>query len=334
MKKTLGLSILLAGALTANAQYEVDGYTPRLYGGLHVKAGGVRERVSMQNLEMNYTEAVRNYKISRAQFDNKTSLGFDFQIGYFVDRKAHFGIATGIMYNSYEGTMTVDEMHVEYKSADFRGDVFRQSITATSPIVENYKTTSLTVPLVFKYRTQLSRVVGIMIDAGVLYNLQMKTDYDAASTMRYEAVYKYQTGEGGVKTVYDRNITPEENDWLITVDKYKKDKGDGNEAAYFQSLRDQGYNVSVNENVKKSGTFEYQKGSFGVLLQPSFTFRLNKNLYIDLGAYYMYQEFGNTDANRATRVADKIGTYNSYLNNAIRNWQNSYGGKAGLSVFL
>lgn len=335
MKKVFSLIIALSAGISAYAQYEdADGRIPRLFGSLNFNAGQNAERASFINPASNYTNAVRNYHISRPDFDNEMSYGFDFQLGYFFDKHAHFGIATGIMYSAHKGTMTVDYAHVEYQSTDFNGDVFRQVITSTQPMKESLKSTNLSIPLVVKYRGQISKVVGVMVDAGALYNVKMETDYDATAAFRYEAIYQYVNTGNGVTTAYDANVVPNPNDWLMTLEQYQKNKGDGNEAAYFESLSGQGFNVALNKPVQKSGTKKYQTGSLGFILQPSFTFRLNQNLYLNLGAYYTYQEFSTAKADNASRITDKVGTYNSYLNNTLKNWQNSYGLKLGINVFL
>lgn len=330
MKNIISIISVMGIALTAQAQDAAK--VNHWYVGINGKVGKVQEKMSMRTLGLNYNNAIRNDVPVTSHYENKTSFGADIQIGYFFDRKGEWGVATGVMYRTHEGELSVDDMRVQYQATDHNNAVYRQVITAQGPIKESLKTTNIAIPLVAKFRKQLSKVVGIMIDAGVTYSVQTEVDYDSRATFDYEAIYKYaKNGDGGYVPVYDNAIVPDGSDWLITKAQYQRTKGDGNEAAYFKSLQAEGYNVGLNESASKSGTFSYKTGTIGILFQPSVTFRLSNHFNLVVGGYYMYQNFSNSEENLNKRITDKIGSYNSVLNTTIKNRQISYGGTLGLS---
>jgi GTP-sensing pleiotropic transcriptional regulator CodY len=69
-----------------------------------------------------------------------------------------------------------------------------------------------------------------------------------------------------------------------------------------------------------------------LLLQPSLSFRLSEAFAVNIGPYYMLQKIGNEDDVVKSRVTDKIGSYNSLLNNAALRKQQNYGVNLGLSL--
>ncbi|MBS1781087.1 MAG: outer membrane beta-barrel protein [Bacteroidetes bacterium] len=332
MKKLLNIIGIMSLAVAANAQS--NAHIGRWYVGVNGMMGGVWEKMSMRTTGLNYTNAIYNRVPESTSFDNKTSYGGSLQIGFFFDKRREWGIATGVMYATHDGDLSLNNWAVQYQSTDFQNATYRQMITAQGPVKESLKTTNIAIPVVVKYRTQLSKVVGIMIDAGITYSVQTKVDYTGSGTFNYEAAYKYaQTGDG-YTTVYDNSPVPDRSDWLITVDQYNRTKGDGGQVAYFNSFKAQGYNVGLNESAGASGTFNYKNGTIGVIFQPQVTFRLSNHIGLQVGGYYMYQNFSNSSDNWNTRLTDKIGTYNSVLNNTIKNQQVSYGGTLGISFMF
>lgn len=336
MKKILGLILVSTIINTASAQDAApNGRIPRWYIGLNAKGGEVSEKISTRYIGQYYKNTIMDIPASDIKIENEFSYGGELQVGFFFDKKAHWGVATGVIYRMHEGTMTIDKLTLQYQATDWKGATFRQVVNSQRPITEQLKTTNIAIPLMVKYRTQISKVVGIMIDAGATYSVAGETDYSADALLRYEAIYKYENrGDGGYVPVYDNAIKPDPSDWLITVEQYQRTKGDGKEAQYFQQLRDEGYSVAIGETVKKSGTVKYKTAAIGILFQPSFTFRLSHNIGLQVGGYYMYQNFNNTDENLSKKVVGEIGTYSSYLNNAIKNKQVSYGANIGINFFL
>jgi len=226
----------------------------------------------------------------------------------------------------------MDQLRLQYQAVDFQGDVFRQIVTAERPFSEAIRTTTLSIPLVVKYRTPLYGRLGLMVDAGAVINIRAHAQTTSDARFRYEAIYKYVQDGEGYKAVYDADMTPHSTDWLITEAHYQATAGDGEEAQYFEDLRKQGYNVALGEDIRERHTVYYKAGSIGALLQPSLTYAISKHIGFQLGGFVMYQKFGGTEDLRSKKIADKVGRYNSYLNNAESSRQISYGVNAGINL--
>src|SRR5690606_30479833 len=120
--------------------------------------------------------------------DNGRGFGADLQLGYFFGENAHWGIATGIMYQTHEAALSMDRLRLQYQSTDFKGDVFRQVLTAGRPFSESLRSSIVSIPLLLKYRTDLGKRLGLSIDAGAVYNVSMKVKSTSHASFNYEAV--------------------------------------------------------------------------------------------------------------------------------------------------
>jgi outer membrane protein OmpA-like peptidoglycan-associated protein len=346
MKKAL-LIFAIAGTLHAGAQNinpEFDhirrddcppppccgGYAPS---GWNIDLNGIGGAL-MQNLTTTdpasyYPNAV-NTNISNLKYSAGTTYGFDIQAAYFFDEDQHFGAGTGFMYLSQKGNVTMDNFHVEYQSTDNFGSTFRQIITANGPVKENLVSTNINIPLLFKYKTEFSDYLGLSVDAGFTFNLVEKTAYSANASFDYEAIYKYAGVEGNIVPVYDNSPNPAAGDLVITRDRYLNTHTSGAVQEYFNTLAARGYNVGLGVRPNNnSGDVSYNSGSFGVLLRPALSIYLSDEVTLNVGAYYLYQNF--THAVPLTdRLTDKLGDYSSMLTNVSRAVNNSYGLSVGV----
>jgi len=333
MKKILGLFMLAGIAGTAYGQDKTpEAGASRWYFGISGKYLHVAESIKFLGNGQNYLNTIEAEEPSTS-LQNEAGWGCDLQIGYFFDKKAQWGIATGLMYERYKGVLSLDKLRLQYQSTDFQGDVFRQVVTAERPFTESLRTTIVSIPVVLKYRRSLSDRLGLMIDAGAVINIRAHVRSISDARFRYEAIYKYVGDGAGYTSVYDADITPDPNDWLITEAHYQATSGDGQEAQYFEDLRQQGYNVALGQDIREKHTVFYRTGSVGALLQPSLTYAVSKNVGLQLGGFLMYQRYGGTKDVLSKKIADKAGSYNSYLNNAESSRQMSYGVNAGLNLF-
>ncbi len=331
MKKAFFLLLVLAHANSGFSQ--AAEFSSKWFISMNLKGGKLIDKLGLKSPGLIYADARNMSGTISPDMENDYAYGADIQIGRYFGKKAKFGIATGLLYFSSQGTATLKSLHIEYRSTDFNQDVFRQMITTTKPITEEIKTTSSNIPLLLKFRTMLSRNVGFTMDAGVVYNVSTISTYTADAAFDYEAAYKYDNINGTYTAVYDDGIQPAKNDWLITVEKYKKDKGDGNEVAYFQSFADQGYNVGLDKKIEKTtGTVTHKAGSIGIMLQPMLTFRISDAFSLNVGPYLMSQVVNNTEENNNKMMTNKVGEYNSMLNNAIKRYDNYYGANLGFSL--
>ena len=289
---------------------------------LNATGGFLMQNITSGNQAANYTNAL-NANISTPKFENGVSRGLDVQAGYFFGCKRHFGIGTGLMYMYQQGDLVMDNFHVEYKSADYYNNTFRQVLTSNGQIKESLGISNLSIPLVFKYRTWFSKKVGFTADAGILISLQEKNNYSTHASFDYEAIYQYSGVQGEIVPVYDNSPKPAPQDLLLTRNA-PTSQTNGDVQAYFNTLRNQGYNVGLGvrpNNNKGSVTYN---GSVGLLLRPAVSFALCDHFSLNLGLYYVYQDFTNS-ASAGYRITDKVGGYNTMLNNISNASNNSIG---------
>lgn len=326
------LLVALAYTTGVHAQYEVG--KRRWFVGVDYKFGKLNEKIFLKPDGLVYPQLANSYR-SKLKIENDRPMMVGGQIGYYFDKHAKWGISTGIVYFKNTSTITIDSLHLEYKATDGNGDVFRQVINNTKPLKESFETTNMSVPIMLNFRTMLSKTIGLTLSAGAVYNIKAETKYTTEAAFDYEAIYKLEKSGDEYVPVYDYHVTPDADDWFITQGEYRKDVGDGKEDAYFQTLNSQGYNVALNKEAKATGsTLTHKKGSIGVLVQPQLTFRLSKTFQLNVGPYYMYQQFLNTKEQENLMVTPKIGEYNSMLNNSIQRTHNNYGVNLGLMLFL
>jgi len=296
---------------------------------LNAVGGILTQNVNSSSLTTGYPNSI-NTKISNPQFNNGGAYGGDIEGAYFFGRKRHFGIGVGLMYIYDYSNVTLDNFHTEYQSYDNFGNTFRQEITADHQVKETWGTSNFNIPLLLKYKTMFSRNIGFTADAGVLFNISERTTYKTNAAFDYEAVYQYAVGEGGITTVYDNATTPAANDLLITKSQYLSTHSSANIQDYFNSLRAQGYNVGlgVTPNNNK-GHVSDATASVGLLLRPAISIYLCENFSLNLGVWYLYQDFGYNQS-AGYRMTDKTGAYSSVLNSVSNSANNTYGISAGL----
>jgi outer membrane protein OmpA-like peptidoglycan-associated protein len=297
-------------------------------------AGGLTQNITSAPVAGSYLNSV-NTHISAPVFNNGMSYGFDVQAGYFFDNSRHFGVGTGILYMYQQGSMTMDNFHVEYQAVDKFGNTFRQLITANNQIKESVNVSNFNIPILFKYKTRCSQGVGFTADAGLLINLRENNSYSSNASFDYEAIYDYTGAPGSVGTVYDKSPVPGASDLLITKTSYQTDNNNtGNVQTYFNTLKSYGYNVGLGVKPNNnSGNVSYMSGSVGFLVRPAVSFYLSDEIALNLGAYYLYQNFSHTGSSNSM-LTDKVGEYNSILNSVSKSGNSSYGVSLGLRFYL
>lgn len=332
MKKVFFL-LALAG-LTSGSYAQNHELSGRWFLGVNFKAGKLNERISRQSFSTIYPGTV-NYTESKLKIENDNPIGFDVQVGYYFSPKRDWGISTGLLYYKNESNYTLDQLHFEYSSLDFNKDPFRQVITSNGPIKETVSNTSMNIPLMINYRAMMGKWIGFTISGGAVYNVKIESTYTSTANFDYEAIYKIDNVNGKPEFVYDPSPAPHPSDWLITEAQYNFTKGDGQVMSYFQSLQDQGYNVGLDvESKAQTSTINHKKGAIGLLFQPSFNVKISPNFFFNLGGYYMYQVYSNTEDERMKMIYGEIGKHQSLLTNTIHRYHSYYGLNFGLSLHL
>jgi len=340
MKKINILLLCFSLYNTAQAQYFKKVQTQKDYNvknrfflDLNLKMGASKEQILTKDLLSAYPQAI-NSQIGIAQVNHTSAFGFESQLNYFFKDGASWGVGLGLQYFQSKSDLSIDRMHVEYRSVDANGAVFRQLITTNKPLNESLKTTSISMPLVLKYKMDLGDRFGLVVDAGLLFNLSQSTQFDAKTSFDYEAIYRFQKSGNDYVAVYDNGVIPSSDSWLITKAQYSNTHSDANMASYFQSLQAQGYNVGLGVVASKSGKIQYKSGSLGFIIQPSVTYQYRDFLAIQVGGFLMNQSIVSSNENNNMMITDKLGSYNSVLNNVGNRSLNSYGFKLGISYQL
>ena len=336
MKKIILLFIAANAAFSAFAQVRGGDnfYAQKWVVDLNLPVGVAMQSPTMDSkVSPDYSNLV-NPQIGTTKMNSGLSYGVDLQAGYFVGNGGHWGIGTGIMYTSQATDLTLDKFHVEYQDFDSKGFTYRQLVTSTGPIKESLTTTSISIPVVLKYKKRFSTRIGFTADAGILYNVSVSTAYKTDAAFDYEAIYAFVPGSKGSQTYYDNASTPSIYDWLITKDQYEKHTS--NTVAHdFDSLRTQGYNVGLNiKPTNNSGTVTFKTGSIGFILRPSLTIRLLDRVHLSVGAYYTYQSFENKTVTNYKLITDMGSNYTSLLSTVKTVTSSTAGLNIGLRYFI
>lgn len=298
---------------------------------------GVLMQSPTTKMDVNFDNPL-NTKIDAIKMNTGMSYGADAQIGYFIGHRRRFGIGAGIMYLAQSADATMGAYHVEYKDNDAKGNVYRQLVTATHPIKEQMNITNVNIPIVLKFKQRFNTRIGISVDAGILYNLQIQNKWKTDAQFNYEAVYQFaKDGSGSTHTVYDNQPTPSTSDLLLTVDQVNKHNTNGSTADAFTRYRtEEGYNVALGvKPSNNSGTTNYTSGSIGFLLRPTVNVRITNHVHLNLGAYFMYQSFESKAASDYRLMGSYTSqTYNSMLNTVSSSNNMSMGLNLGLRYFL
>jgi len=299
----------------------------------NLTAGFLFQDITTNSLLRGYSNSI-NGSAGTVSFDNGVSRGIDINVGYFFGCKRHYGIGLGLMYMYQQGDLTMDNFHVEYQSLDYFGNTFRQVLTANRRVKESISTSNLNIPVVFKYQRWFSNRVGFMADMGLLFNVLEKHEYTTDASFDYEAIYRYTGTQGNVVTVYDNSPTPDASDLLITrtTNMLSSSSNSADLQNYFNKLRADGYNVGLNVRPSHNkGSVYYNAPSVGILIRPAVSLWLNDYVALNLGLYYVYQNFTN-DAPANYRITDQVGSYSSIANSVSRSVNNSFGINVGLRV--
>ena len=345
MMKKIFFLLIASGALSATAQtrdtiinvpvagYAADSVLSRWVIDVNVLGGALNQNLATANSAGNYLNGV-NMNQGKLTFNNGSSFGFDGQLGVFFGKKRHWGIGTGIMYLSQAGDANLNNFHAEYESTDHNGNIYRQVVSPDQPIKEELRVSNLNVPLLLKYKNRFSERWGFTADGGLLFNLQMKNAYSTNASFDYEAYYDYSNTANGKPTIYDNSPTPASTDFLITKNAYLATDAGGSVQNWFKLENSLGYGVALNQKPNSTtGTVSYKTGSLGFMLRPAFSYYLSDNVALNFGVYYMFQSVNNSAMSGYT-LTQKIGDYNSVLNNVTKSQDQSYGLNVGVRFLL
>src|SRR4051812_10843329 len=179
-------------------EWKADSFLSHFVLDVNLLGGMLTQDIKVANTNPNYTNNIGSLtNTGHLKFSNGMSYGAEAQLGYFFGEKAHWGVGIGFQYFYQMGDLTLDKFDVQYQSRDSHGATFRQWITATAPVKEQLKITNMNIPLVLKYKKRYTRRIGFTADAGVVYNLQVQNEYKTDASFDYQAIYQFNTDDGG-----------------------------------------------------------------------------------------------------------------------------------------
>ncbi|RYD55518.1 MAG: hypothetical protein EOP56_15500 [Sphingobacteriales bacterium] len=327
-------SLLLAAGCSLTAMAQSESNVSRWYLGVNAKGGVHTYDAEQIDIAANYLNSI-NPSIGTVTYTAGNSMGFDVQVGYFIGKKANFGFGTGLFYLKQSGDAELDKFVIHYQNRDYTNDVYRQIVTLKAPIAEEIKSTNVNIPIVLKYRTNLSKAFGFAIDAGIVCNLSMRHRYTTNASFDYEAVYKFQRmSDGTWFPVYDNSTDAGTYEWKgMTISETERTRSASDVNAHFNALRAQGYNVGVAQKPRATGYESYKAGSIGFLVQPSLAFRISKAVSLNVGGYYLYQKF-EVPGERTWQLTSNVGSYSSIMGAQKNVKMQNYGGSLGLGFNL
>ena len=344
------LLILCTGLASATAQAQdstaarhllktYDELLPRFCIDVNFKYGTYSGTPTFVDMNTTYPKVITSLSsIQPVKISSTNTTGGDVQLGYFFGRKHNIGIGAGVLYSSsqnYNISMGAP-FHVEFQSTDAlpTHDVFRQLITSDGPISENVKSTSLSIPILAKFKHQFSKDWGIFADAGPMFSVMSTSKSTTNASFDYEAIYQY-SGDGN--GVYDASSTPGKSDWLITKTAFQYNNNSTSVPkvdSYFNNLKNLGYNVGLNQSPNnKSRTTHYDPFAIGFLVQAGVSYQLNYRMTADIGGYFNYQTYKNSKTD-GYQITNTVGSYTSLTDGMKQVNVQSYGVTVGLRFFI
>ncbi len=312
MKKLIFIASILLAVQTSFAQ--VRGfYKTKYYFDADLKTGIVKQKFNSIPFTANYTEAV-NAVDGKMTYNNTGTLGYHLQLGRYLDKRNRLSIEAGVMTFIQQGFIKLDTFHVEYKAYDYKDNVFRQVLNARDGIEESIKSTNVNIPVLLRYSIPVSDMLSVSAEAGGIFNTTMTSTYSSDASFDYEAIYQFKGAGANPETVYDNSPKPMPQDWLITRNEFYKDNPKGNISNYFDDLRTIGYNVALDQGVKKNtGEVHFLQKSLGYMGQLNLHIKAGPQFVMRFGGYFISQTFSNTAKNSHYLLTNKIGDYHSLL---------------------
>jgi len=315
-------------------------YFRSLSADLQANGGILTQKITAIPFSINYPDAL-NATQSEIKFSSGQSMGYDFRLGYYFNRKRSLGVGVGINYYQQKGTLALDTFHIEFRSSDALYPVFRQVISTTRGIKETIVSKSLNVPILLRYKKDFSDKLALTVDAGIVYNIKVQNSYETDARFDYEAIYKFE----GNTPVYDNSPVPDASSYPVTKANYLSHFPNGDVVRYFQVQSDSvgqsvGLNLAPN---RKSGDVKYKSGSLGYTGEVAINYMVVRNICLRAGVYYTAQSFTNTANNNAqpltdTKYKDAAGVstvnYNSMLNEMQTAKSSNYGMVLGVRVYF
>ena len=335
-------SVIAIGAHDVRGQVRSE-YFRSLSADLQVNGGLLSQKITTIPFSENYPQAL-NALQSDIRFSSGQSMGYDFRLGYYFNKKRSLGVGIGINYYKQTGNLNLDTFHIEFRSTDAKYATFRQMISTSRGIREEITARSYNIPLVLKYKKDFNSKLALTVDAGIVYNLSVRNSYNTDARFNYEAVYLFEGGDSTVP-IYDANPVPSSQAYLVTRDNFIKKYPNDDIVKYFDFHQNMGKSVGLNLSAnERSGNVTYKSGSLGYTGEIAINYMFVRNICLRGGVYYTAQSFTNTSNNNSLRLTDAVvrdannkvvgTTYNSMLNEMQTARNANYGIVLGARVYF
>ena len=284
---------------------------------------------------LNLTEnSSQNYNV---HFKWSSFRNVDITVFNYWGQQHKWGCGVGLMAEWQKGSVTVDNLNIQFQSYDYYGNPFRQIVKSTG-ISEKLHTTKFDVPLVLRFKHESLKYIGYNIDLGLLLGVYNRNRYDAEATFDYEAVYKRLNGNW----VYDGspNLPQAEGTQVLLTKNYiiAHNPALSTKAAidnYFQQLKsgENKYNVGLDHNINVSKTTHISHMySIGAMLRGNALYNINSRYSINIGGFGLIK-FDNS-ANRQYQITNSVGEYSSLLNGVAKSTTFTYGITTGIKYYF
>lgn len=313
--RLLAICVFMLNTFGAYGQIRGEAYMPAFSIDVDVNAGILNQQAKSIAVPRNYSDLV-NPAIGKLTFNSEKATSMDIQLDYFVGRQRKIGFGMGCIYYSQASKIGLDYFHVEFRSRDFLGNVFRQVITSSDPIAESINMHSLKIPLLLKYKKDFT-VRNMLVfnkldlffnaDAGIVFNVQLQNTWNTNANFNYEAIYHFTGSGDNPGTTYDNNPIPDSKDLIISQSQFLKSNPKGDVNTYFSTKNAAGFSVGLNEKVKKSsGKFKLPQRTIGYTVNAAMNFKLSKKIFLKVGGYYLAEKFNNAHLNNSGQLTSKI----------------------------
>ena len=256
--------------------------------------------------------------------NNQPVLGFGLEGTYNINM-GRFGIGTGVFLSMQSCSMNLDTFIVQFKNTDFQNEPFRQIITSLNPIKEKIQTTIINIPILLKYRFDVTSRLEMSIDGGVLLNQNISSTYTTNAQFNYEAIYYYgKTGsinnEFGVVWNTASNIQ-----WQVKKSTINTD-------AFWDSLINRGYNVKLSSSPDNKSSIMYKTSmmsDLGLFFRLQGCYHIKRNISLLAGLSFTMQSF-QPAGSAGYEITNKVGTYNSLYSSLSKISNNNIGINIGV----
>lgn len=108
------------------------------------------------------------------------------EIGYYLSR--HWGISTGIGYDSYHSNVALSSYQNKFNSFDSEKEAYEMRVIGNG-INENQKISYLTIPACLNFRLPIGNSFGLFLKSGLQIGLALDKSYASTGTFSYRGYY-------------------------------------------------------------------------------------------------------------------------------------------------